>query len=112
MPASLLHTPAPPSARCFVYTDISKYSPGMLFQELSCYYTLRFVFEPNFAEFSVSVNYKISVFCYVETVEQQREVRLSFAGVSRMFGFFKGSHEKLKWGNKYVYPLIFKVYWE
>lgn len=55
--ALLLPTPFP-SARGFVYTDFSKYSPGMLFQELGNHYSLRFVFWSNFTEYSFSVNTK------------------------------------------------------
>jgi hypothetical protein len=66
MSAELLITPSLPRARCFVYTEISKYSPGMLFQEPRSNYSLWSVIWSNFAEYDVSVNYILNALCYVE----------------------------------------------
>ena len=89
--------PCPPSAVWCLHS-ISKYSPGMLFQELRSHGSLRFVFWSTFAECRVSVNHKMCVFCYMEAVEHQREFRLSFSRGDPRIWCFRGSHAQLKWG--------------
>lgn len=88
MPTARLLMSSIPTTHCFVYTDFSKFSPGMLFQELSSNYCLRFVLGFRFAKCNVSVNYKRNAFWYMDCWTPEGVKLLNLAVVNQLLGFW------------------------